>query len=136
GEGAAELFLAVAAVEAAMIGAQQASALGRRNGCEVTLPGVGEEMAGAAGLVEPSDLVRPAEEDAAQHEAEDALGVGHRIGEPKGAAPAAAEDDPRTMPNASRRRSMSATRSQVVFSASSACGVERPEPRWSKRTTR
>src|SRR5579871_238255 len=77
-----------------MRGAQQASALGRRNGCEVALPGVGEKMAGAAGLIEPIDLVRSAEEDAAQHEAEDALGVGHRIGEPKGAAPAAAVDDP------------------------------------------
>jgi len=38
--------------------------------------------------------VRPTEEDAAQHEAEDALGVSHRIGEPERAAPAAAEDDP------------------------------------------
>jgi len=33
-------------------------------------------------------------------------------------------------------RSMSATRSQVVFSRSSAWGVLRPQPRWSKSTTR
>jgi hypothetical protein len=94
GEGAAELLLAVAAGEAAVMGAQQASALGWRNGLDITFPGVGEGMARAARLVEPGDLVRPTEEDAAQHEAEDVLGVSHRIAEPERAAPAAAEDDP------------------------------------------
>ncbi len=33
-------------------------------------------------------------------------------------------------------RSMSATRSQVVLFSRLACGVERPQPRWSKVTMR
>jgi hypothetical protein len=40
------------------------------------------------------------------------------------------------MPRCSRSFSMSATRSQVVLSTRSACGVLRPEPRWSNSTMR
>ena len=42
----------------------------------------------------------------------------------------------RSILSASRIRSMSATRSQVVLFSTTALGVERPQPRWSKRMIR
>ena len=42
----------------------------------------------------------------------------------------------RAIPRWMRSRSMSATRSQVVFASRLACGSERPQPRWSNSTMR
>src|SRR5262249_32393535 len=69
------------------------AALGFRDRREVVFPGVWENVARAF-LIEPVDLELPAEEDAAQDQAQHALGVRHSVGEAEGAAPAAAEHDP------------------------------------------
>ena len=88
-------------------------------------------------LVEPLQFRTAQQEDAAQHQ----------LGDPRSGdaarrpAPASIPRIRRTpasdrLPRCSRSRSMSATRSQVVFSSRLACGVLLPHPRWSNSTMR
>ena len=60
---------------------------------QVRFPGVGIEDRSAA-LVEPVDLLFAEEEDAAQDQFGDAVGMGFGVGECKGGAPGSAEDLP------------------------------------------
>ena len=102
----------------------------------------GEHLAGAVRGKQFGDVVglRASRQNrqAADIGADDeAFGVGIRVDERVGEAGASVEpQDPpnaiqRSIPAISRSRSMSATRCQVVFASSDACGRERPQPRWS-----
>ncbi len=92
-DGGAAARLGVVAGEPRVVGEEEVTALGLGDGREVVLPRVGEDRARAA-LVEPVDLLLAEEEDAAQHELGDALGVGLGVGQREGRPPGAAEDHP------------------------------------------
>ena len=102
--------------------AQEIAALLRRDVRLELAPGLGEDPARAL-LIEPADLLRADQEDAAQHQLRHPLRMRLGVGQ-------------REMPRCSRSSSMSLTRSQVVFSSRLAKGVLRPQPRWSKSTMR
>jgi hypothetical protein len=76
----------IAADQAFMVGAQEIVAFIERNGVAVALPGVGKYLRGAV-LIEPADLGIAQQENPAQHDFADALGIGLRIGQRQGAAP-------------------------------------------------
>ena len=78
---------------------------------------------------EPVDLLRTAEEDAAQHQTEHALRMGFSVGERQRGPPGAAENQPSLDAQMHAQRSRSATRCGVVLSASSPSGVDCPAPR-------
>ena len=82
----------IAVDQATVIVAQQVAALGRRQKLGEITPGFRKDRAHA--VEEPVDLRPGAEEDAAQHEAGDALGMGEAIGQRQRAAPRAAEQQP------------------------------------------
>ena len=78
---------------------------------------------------EPVDLMRPTEEDAAQHQGEAPLGMGLGIGQRQGRAPGAAEDDPAL--DADQRRAAPRCRrsgAAVVLSIVSAKRRRTPRP--------
>ncbi|MNJ37153.1 hypothetical protein D3C77_319620 [compost metagenome] len=83
----------IVAGQALVEGLDQVATLLGRNRCDVVLPVIGEQAAGAS-LVEPLDLLRAAQEDAAQDQAMHALGVGLGVGQGQGRAPGAAEQHP------------------------------------------
>ena len=74
----------------AMIGAEEIAALRRRDGLDEARPGVGKHHRGPV-LVEPVDLALGQEEDAAQDQSLDPLGVGDGVGQGQGRTPGAAE---------------------------------------------
>ena len=63
-----------------MIGGEQIALFGRGDVGEVRLPGVGIEDRRSA-LVEPIDFLLAQEEDAAENEFGDAIGMGFGVGE-------------------------------------------------------
>ena len=83
----------IIAGKAAVVGGEQIAALGLRDVGEVRLPRIGIEHRSAA-LVEPVDLLFAEEEDAAQDDFGDAIGMGLGIGEREGGAPGSAEHLP------------------------------------------
>ena len=66
--------------------------LGERHALDAALPFEGEQHAHA--LVDPVHLLARAEEDAAQHEREDAVRMRLGVGERQRRAPGAAREDP------------------------------------------
>ena len=80
----------IVAGKAAVIGGQQIAALGLRDVGEVRLPGVRIEDRRAA-LVEPIDFLLAEEEDAAEDEFSDAVGISLGIGKGERGAPGSAE---------------------------------------------
>ena len=76
-----------------MVGAQEIVALVERDRVAIGLPRIGKNVRGAV-LIEPADLGIAQQENSAQHEFADALGIGLRIGERQGAAPRSAEYQP------------------------------------------
>ena len=79
--------------EAPVIGLEEILVFLRGNGGQKILPPVREDPPGAI-LIEPGDLLRPAEKDAAYNQGGDPLGVGLGIGQGQGRAPGAAKDQP------------------------------------------
>lgn len=93
GLGGVHLGDLVAAGQAPVERGHQVVALVLRDRRQVILPVVGEQPAGAF-LVEPAELVRAAQEDAAQDQCLDPLGMGLRVGQRQGRPPGAAEQHP------------------------------------------
>ena len=83
----------IVAGKAAVVGGEQIAALGLRDVGEVRLPRVGIEDRRAA-LVEPVDFLLAEEEDAAEDEFGDAIGMSLGIGQGQGGAPGPAEHLP------------------------------------------
>src|ERR1017187_7332216 len=83
----------IIAGKAAVVGGQQIATLSLRDVGEVWLPRVGIEDRRTA-LVEPVDLLPTEEEDAAEDELCDAIGMGLGIGECEGGTPRSAEHLP------------------------------------------
>ena len=110
-----------------MVGAHQVALFRFRNVVAVALEGIGEDVARAL-LVEPRELAVAAQENAAQHEVLDALGMVLRVDEGQRRAPEPPNTTHVSMPRCSRSCSMSETDAMVVLSSSSAHGVERPQP--------
>lgn len=93
GLGGVHLGDLVATGQALVEGRQQVAALFRRDRRDIVFPIVREQAAGAF-LVEPVDVLRTAEEDAAQDQRMDPLGMGLRVGQRQGRAPGTAEQHP------------------------------------------
>ena len=107
----------VIAGEPAVVRREQIAALGFGNMGEVRLPSIGIEHRRAA-LVEPVDLLLAEQEDAAEHEFGDTIGMSLGIGEGESGAPRSAKHlPPLNVQGARGVFSMSATRSQVVFAS-------------------
>src|SRR5271165_822581 len=83
----------IAAGEPLMVGAQKVIALVEGDRVAVGLPRVGKYVRGAV-LIEPADFGVPQQENSAQYDFADALGVGLRIGQGQRAAPGSAEYQP------------------------------------------
>ena len=83
----------VVAGEAAVIGAEQITALLGRDLAEEILPVVRENAARAL-AIEPVDIGLAAQEDAAQHQSEHPFGEGFGVQQGQGGAPGAAEQQP------------------------------------------
>jgi hypothetical protein len=79
--------------EAAMVGREEIAAFGCGDVGQVWLPGVRIKNRGAA-LVEPVDFLFAQQEDAAENEFGDAIGMSLGIGQGEGGAPGSAEDLP------------------------------------------
>ena len=79
--------------QALVEGLDQIAAFLRWYRCDVVLPVVGEQAAGAF-LVEPLDFLRPAQEDAAQDQAVHAFWVSLSVGQGQGRAPRATKQHP------------------------------------------
>src|SRR6185369_8016240 len=88
-----EADLRVVGREATVVRGDEITALGDGDRREEAFPRVGEEAARAL-LVEPVDLALAQQEDAAQHELGDAVGMLLRVRERERRAPRAAEDLP------------------------------------------
>ena len=80
-------------LQAAVIGRHQVAALVLRDRGQEPLPGVGKQHRGAV-LVEPAQLALGQQEDAAQDQAVDAVGMGDGVGQGQGRAPRSAEHRP------------------------------------------
>ena len=76
-----------------MVSGNHIVALFHRDGCHIVLPVVREQAARAL-LVEPANILRAGEEDAAHDQAMHALGVGLRVGQGQGRTPGTAEQHP------------------------------------------
>ena len=86
------MVVGIAIGQAAIVVAQEVAALGRRQMLGEVAPRLGEDRAHA--VEEPVDLGARAQEDAAQDEAGDALGMLQAVGQRQRAAPRAAEQQP------------------------------------------
>src|SRR5437867_5023499 len=84
---------ATAARQPLVVRLHEVAALAWRDRLQVPLPGIGEEVAGPL-LVEPLQLFPSKQEDAAEDETLDPLGVCLAVREGERAAPASTEDDP------------------------------------------
>ena len=82
----------IAIGQAVVVVAQEVGSLGRRQMLGEVAPGLGKDRAHA--VEEPLDLRACPQEDAAQDEAGDALGMFQAVGERQRAAPRAAEQQP------------------------------------------
>ena len=85
--------VAVRARQSAMVGRDHVVTLRGRDVRPVGLPQIGEDLGGAV-LIEPRDLAPAQQEDAAQHELGDTLGMLLGVGQGQRAAPAATEHLP------------------------------------------
>src|SRR5579863_7534599 len=90
----------VAADQALVVGTQEVVALVDRDGVAVGLPGIGENLRCTV-LIEPADFGVAQQENPAQHEFADALGIGLRVGERQGAAPGPSKYQPALYPQVS-----------------------------------
>ncbi len=91
--GGMELDVGVFVREASIIGFDQACAFGGRDGGEEVFPIIGEDGACAA-FVEPIEFLGSQQKDAAQDQAQAAIGVSDGISEGEGGTPASAKQQP------------------------------------------
>ncbi len=105
-------------------------------GAQEPLPGVGEQHRGAV-LVEPAQLALGQQEDAAQDQGLDPVGVGDGVGQGQGRAPGAAEHA------STSRRPGARAAARCPRSATRWCcppgwrwGASLPQPRWSNSAIR
>src|SRR5438876_9550986 len=76
-----------------MISTQHVVSLGLGNYAHIVFPGIRENRVCTL-LVEPADLIGPAEKDSPEHQATDASGMRFRVGKGKRATPRAAKHQP------------------------------------------
>src|SRR6185312_898101 len=95
GLGGLPQHLLIGTRETRVVSADHVCSLACGNGLDVALTQVGVERGGAAGvLIEPLDLPAAQQKNAPENQLADLVRMSFRVGERKGRAPRAAEDEP------------------------------------------